>query len=150
EVIVSTNNKLEERVKVIVTEIEVESISVADHQVTLIEGGTLTIKVEIFPENATNKKVNWKSSDDSVVSVNEDGRILAKNEGEAVVSVVSENGVKEEIEIMVEPKYVEIGKSYVARDGLTVTVNSISIDKNAQGTYSYTISYLLENSEGNN
>jgi hypothetical protein len=41
--------------------------------------------------------------------------------------------------------FLEIGKPYLAPDSMTVTVNSITVTNNGQGTTYYTISYTLEN-----
>lgn len=44
-----------------------------------------------------------------------------------------------------ENKYLDLEKSYIAPDSMTVTVRSIDVSSNEQGTIYYTINYTLEN-----
>ncbi|MBQ7491369.1 MAG: Ig-like domain-containing protein [Clostridia bacterium] len=46
----------------------------------------------IEPEDATNKNVTWESSDENVVTVDEDGNIMVVGVGEAVITVTTEDG----------------------------------------------------------
>ena len=48
---------------------------------------------KIEPSNAANKDIIWSSSDDSIISVN-NGKIEAKSQGQAIVSIISTNGKK--------------------------------------------------------
>lgn len=51
------------------------------------------LKAKIEPENATDQTLTWKSSDDSIVSVNPStGLITAKKLGNVVISATSSNG----------------------------------------------------------
>jgi uncharacterized protein YjdB len=56
------------------------------------EYGTLTATV--FPENAANKKVTWKSSNDDIASVSNDGKVMAKEVGTAIITVTTQDGNK--------------------------------------------------------
>jgi formylglycine-generating enzyme required for sulfatase activity len=55
-----------------------------------------TITVEIFPIFATNKNVSWTTSNSSVVTVEgnntETGLVTGKSEGEAIITVTTEDG----------------------------------------------------------
>ena len=53
--------------------------------------GTDTLIATITPENATNKNVTWKSSDETVAKV-EDGKITAVNYGNATITVEAQDG----------------------------------------------------------
>ncbi len=79
-------------------------------ELTLVEGKTATLKAEVAPSNAANKRVNWSSSDSSVVSVTEKGVVKALKEGLATITVTTEEGgFTAECAVTVEPKPVGQG-----------------------------------------
>ena len=53
---------------------------------------TFQLIADVMPLNAENKNVTWKSSDTSIVSVDENGLVTAKNYGNAVITVKTEDG----------------------------------------------------------
>lgn len=59
----------------------------------MIKPGTIyRIKASILPQTAENKRVNWKSEDTSVATVNECGEITAVTEGETYITAATEDG----------------------------------------------------------
>lgn len=54
--------------------------------------GEIKILPEVFPSDATNKNYTLKSSDESVATVHEDGRIETKGRGTAVITATTEDG----------------------------------------------------------
>ena len=83
----SLSKKLSCKVTVKTSYVEVEHISLNYSGITMTVGETYALKVDIYPSNATNKKVNWSSSDNRVVSVNSNGKITANGVGEANICV---------------------------------------------------------------
>lgn len=73
-------------------EINVSQISISPSSATLAVGGTRQFSVTITPANATNQEVSWSSSNSSVASVNSDGLVTAKAEGQATITVTSKDG----------------------------------------------------------
>ena len=70
----------------------VESIKLEYSDATLDLGTTGVLDVKITPDDATNKKITWTSSDTSVASVNEKGKIKAKKIGTTTITAKSNNG----------------------------------------------------------
>lgn len=65
----------------------VEGISLNKTQIQLIVGDTETIAAQFFPEEATPRgKTSWASSNTSVSTVDENGKITAIKEGEAKIT----------------------------------------------------------------
>ena len=54
---------------------------------------TGTISVEIYPENATNKRVEWTSSDPSVITIDASGVFRVIKPGNAMVTVSTPDGL---------------------------------------------------------
>jgi len=71
------------------------SVSLNSAAVTLNSSNSYQLVYRIYPSNATNKKVTWKTSDDKVAVVSATGKITAKARGTAVVSVTTSSGVKQ-------------------------------------------------------
>ncbi len=67
----------------------VKSIEIVQKQIELKKGDTIRIDYTVLPENANNKSVIWKSSDESIVAVDSIGNITAKKSGSAVISCIS-------------------------------------------------------------
>jgi len=68
----------------------VEALSLEKHQIQLNVGETEQFFANISPSTADNKKIVWRSSDNSVVSVDENGLVTALKPGDAIVYAVSE------------------------------------------------------------
>ncbi|MBR6089203.1 MAG: Ig-like domain-containing protein [Anaerolineaceae bacterium] len=58
----------------------------------MLLGETRTFEPTISPEDATNKKISWSSSDSTIASVNESGKVTAKGSGRAVITCTAEDG----------------------------------------------------------
>lgn len=52
-----------------------------------------TLEPVINPTDATNKKVNWTSSDTSIVSVSHNGTVIAVGGGRASVTATAVDGI---------------------------------------------------------
>ena len=66
--------------------IYVSSITLNQTNLLLREGATATLAATILPDNATDKTVNWSSSDTKTVSVDNKGTVSAIQEGTAIVT----------------------------------------------------------------
>ena len=62
--------------------------------VELKVGESKELTAEVLPVNATNKKITWSSSDDSILTVDQNGKITAVKTGKATVIVSTEDGGK--------------------------------------------------------
>ena len=72
----------------------VESVSLDRTEYEMTEGDTVTLVATIKPDNATNKNVSWSSSDESIATVNDEGKVTAIKAGTAVITVTTEDGNK--------------------------------------------------------
>lgn len=76
------------------TTISVESVSLDKSELTLPRQNTYTLKATINPDNATNQKVTWKSSDEKIAKVDANGKVTAVAVGKATITVTTEDGGK--------------------------------------------------------
>ncbi len=70
----------------------VEDISLEENDIKLSLGKSKTLKCNIYPKEATNKKLIWKSNNGNIVSVTNKGKIKALKTGEAEIFVYERNG----------------------------------------------------------
>lgn len=106
---------------VTVTDIPVESVSLTPSEVNLKIGATAELVAKVLPENAENKNVTYTSTDESVATVSESGVITAVAEGEAVITVKTEDGNK------TATCLVTVLKDTVAVTGVTVEPRSVEL-----------------------
>lgn len=61
---------------------------------------TIQINTLVYPDDAADKNLTWKSSNTSVATVDANGLVTVHNNGAAVISATSSNGIKAEMKIM--------------------------------------------------
>ena len=69
--------------------VAVKSVNVTPSTAALVVGDTTTLKAEVLPADATDPTITWKSSDDKVASVDENGKVTAVAEGKATITAAS-------------------------------------------------------------
>ena len=67
-----------------------QSISVSPTYLSLQVGDSYQLLASVLPATAVNRNVVWSSSDQSVLRVDQNGKVLAVKEGEAVVKATTE------------------------------------------------------------
>lgn len=73
--------------------VAVESVALDGGDMLLMgEGESATLSVRIFPQDATNQKVFWESSDNTVATVSDKGVVTALQPGEAMITVTTDEG----------------------------------------------------------
>ena len=74
--------------------VNVTDVSLDRTELTLAEGETETLTATVRPDNADNRKVTWSSDKTEVATVDGAGKVTAVKAGEAVVTVMTEDGGK--------------------------------------------------------
>lgn len=72
--------------------VPVQSITVSKEQLELVVGQKYSLTTTVLPDDASNKKVKWSTSNDGVVSVDYNGQVTAKKPGTALVTATTEDG----------------------------------------------------------
>jgi uncharacterized protein YjdB len=71
----------------LVTTIQLDAL-----EATLKEGGTLRLNAVVTPDSADNKALQWSSSDTSVATVDETGKVSAVSQGSAIITATATDG----------------------------------------------------------
>lgn len=69
--------------------VEVTGITVLPDNLSLVAGQTATLQATVSPENATDKGVQWSSSDNSIATVDSYGKVTAKGAGNCTIYATS-------------------------------------------------------------
>ena len=72
--------------------IAVTSVQLNKTSTSLVVGGTETLFANVEPANATNRNVNWSSSNPSIATVSANGMITAVAAGTATITVTTADG----------------------------------------------------------
>ena len=109
--------KAEVTVTVKAAYVAVSEIKVSKTALILGEGTSERVIASILPENATQQQLKWSSANTTVATVR-DGIISGRKVGETVITV-SADGVKTEIKVTVQAKFVAV---------TSVTLNKTSLE----------------------
>ena len=103
-----------------VTDMELET-----DKITIQTGEKFQINPVIYPEDANNKKVIYKSENENIVQINSSGLITAVSEGETKIIVqTEENKITKEIAVKVVEKIEENNIKF--DESLTITQNEVT------------------------
>ena len=103
-------------------EIRVSSISLSKSTLELTVGDQASLDATISPDNATNKKISWSSSKESVATVTPDGIVEAVSAGTAFITARSEDsGVNAKCEITVKEKVISVTRIFLNKTSLSLT-----------------------------
>ena len=95
--------------KITVNPTKLEGISFDQTEKTVKEGESFVLTPVFTPENASNKKVIWTSSNQSIATVDQGGKVSTHSFGECIIKAISEDGGFEAIckLIVLEPTIEE-------------------------------------------
>ncbi|MEA4935465.1 MAG: Ig-like domain-containing protein [Paludibacter sp.] len=100
-----------------------ESITLNRTNTILVQNFTFQLSAIIAPSDAAYKEVTWKSSDESIATVNSTGLVTARNPGRATISVnTNDRGKKATCIITV------VSSSVLPVTSKTFTVNGVTLD----------------------
>lgn len=99
---------------------EISRIVVTPEKINIVEGHSATLSAQITPWNAEERTVIWSSSDGSVVSVGQDGRITANIPGEAeVIASIGD---------VIGRSYITVRSSHIPAESVKIRdISSLSI-----------------------
>ena len=82
------------QVTAVAATVAVTGVSLDKTSLSLTEGASEKLLATVSPANATNKSVTWSSSDDSVATVDANGKVTAVKAGTATITVRTVDGGK--------------------------------------------------------
>lgn len=90
-----TNKFNNEKVKIKVTvdtTVKVEGVNISSSSESLYVGDRVELSAEVYPSNATDRKITWYSEDENIATVSEYGRVEAVAAGQTRIIAKSSDG----------------------------------------------------------
>ena len=102
--------------------IKATSITLNADSLSLETGDTFTLKATVLPQNTTDKRVTWTSSQGDIVSVDSNGKVTAKSAGSAYIIATSVGG-----DVIPAICLVEVKEKVVSVTGVSLDKTSLSL-----------------------
>ena len=122
--------------------VEVTGVKLDKTSASVKVGESLQLTAEISPENATDKSLEWFSSDEEVATVSSSGLVLGVTEGVSLIEVKTSNGLSASCEVVVFDDevlpLVEIS---------SITVEPSEVEINVGESFKLTATVAPENAE---
>lgn len=111
--------------------VPVESVSLDKTEYTFNTiGNTLTLKATVLPADATDKSVEWSSDKEDVAAVDANGRVTAKGNGKATITVTTKDQGKSATCVITVAQWVT---------GISLGKTSITLNKGQEQTLIHTV-----------
>ena len=111
--------------------VPVESVSLDNANLTLEEGQNAKLIATVAPSDATDKTVNWSSSNPEIASVNQEGEVSAIKEGSAVITATA-SGKEAKCDVTVKQKSIPV-------TSITLNTESLALNKGESETLVATV-----------
>ena len=113
----TTSNGLKATCTVTVTsnEVAVTGVTLSESFFILNEGESKTVVATITPSNATNKHLTWTSSEPTIASVDQNGKVTALKVGKSTITATADNGQKKTcvVEVKAPLKSISLNKTSI-------------------------------------
>ena len=113
--------------------IKVSSIKFNDLNPTIVLGDSKVLSVTVYPETAKDKTVTYKSSDESVATIDSNGKVTAKKIGTTNIVVTTNDGKRSaNVKLTVVEKKISVV-------GITLQQVALSLKQGENATINYSI-----------
>ena len=97
---------------------EPTEVSLNYSEISLFVNDSVTLSAKISPFYADNYSLNWESSDETVVEVDDNGKITAKSAGEAQITATTNNNLTATCHVSVKP---------ILASGITLNLQNLTL-----------------------
>lgn len=121
--------------------VDVSYIEIEKTDISIEKGETYNIRAYTYPEETSETKISWKTSDDTVVEVDSNGKIKAKRLGKAKITATA-GGKSAECNVFV---YENINKDIYKDRNVSIKLERISVSDYPD---EYQFRFEIENTSG--
>ena len=112
--------------------VEADGIVLSQTTATAEIGKTIQLTAAVTPENATDKTVKWSSSNDTVTGVDQNGLVMAKTAGQALITAENSAGDTAECIVTVTEQQVKAVTYTGAATGVILNTDTTKVP---EGSY---------------
>ncbi len=110
-------------------DVKATKITVSKKEISLdIDTEDYILKAVISPDNTTNKKVTWSSSNEDIVYVDDRGKLYLMDVGSAVITAKTSNGKKANVEVNVTMTDNEIKSIQLPQSKTIIEDNELQLN----------------------
>ena len=91
--------------------VQVQAVLLDNKELTLAAGTSKKIGATVVPSDATNPEITWTTTDSDVVSVDQEGNIVALKQGQAVIRATAEE------------RYEELVPKHITTEDIIASIN---------------------------
>lgn len=117
---VNTVNSIQKTIRVIITAQPISPAGIVlesgENSVSIQKGSTHQIRAAVVPENATDKKLIFSSTNSTIAAVDTNGLITGKNIGSASITIKTANGKEQTVSVTVTPAPIAVSKITLSPD----------------------------------
>lgn len=89
------------------------TVTLDQTELTMVSGNLVTLQATILPEDFADETITWSSSYEYVVTVDQNGNVLARGDGTATITATGPFGISTECQVTVnqipEPETLDLG-----------------------------------------
>ena len=104
-------------------DVKVTNVKLDKNTAKMIVGETMKLTATVYPQNARNKKVSWRSNYEKVATVSSDGTVTALYPGRASIICTTEDGEK------TDQCVVDVEAPVIAVTGVSFDVSEITVNE---------------------
>ena len=143
----TVNGKTVAVYNVSVSIIPATSIILSTNNLELTQEDVASLTYKLLPDNASDYEFVWKSADDNIASITENGKITANNVGQTTVYISNPEGITEKCTVTVKEKSAYARLSEQEKSFTDLFLKYVNNYKNPS---SIKIKYLAESTKADN
>ncbi len=113
--------------------VKATSVSISPSSATLVLSERRELKADVKPQNATNRTVEWSSSDNNVVTVDRTGVVTALKVGQARITATTTDGTQLQASCNITVKTNTTGLSNL----MVTEIQSANLDQHVDPSWNY-------------